>query len=206
MRSLDRWDRVPPDDAAQSDLELLRAVAAGDSHAFLAVYDRYNRLAFGLAYRVLGEAASAEEAVQDAFLQVWNRAAAFEDRGDASVRGWLLTIVHHRAIDTHRRSARHTERTTTLDERLELRALGGTWEDVAKRLTAEEMQAALDDLPQDQRHAIELAYFGGLSQREIAEQEAMPLGTVKGRTRLGLNKLRTLLTLAETEPPASSER
>ena len=197
---------MPPDFTAQSDLEVLQAVAAGDSLAFMALYDRYNRLAFGLAYRVLGEATAAEEAVQDAFMQVWNRATSFEDRGDANVRGWLLTIVHHRSIDIHRRSARHGERTTTLDERLELRALGGTWEDVSRRLTNEDLRAALDDLPEDQRHAIELAYFGGLTQKEIAEREAMPLGTVKGRMRLGLNKLRTLLTLAETDPPAPSER
>ena len=135
---------MPPDFAAQSDLELLRAVAAGDSLAFMALYDRYSRLAFGLAYRVLGEATAAEEAVQDAFMQIWSRAATFEDRGDANVRGWMLTIVHHRAIDTHRRSARHSERTTTLDERLELRALGGTWEDVSRRLANEDMRAALD--------------------------------------------------------------
>lgn len=197
---------VRSDHISRSDLELLRAAAAGDSRAFMALYDRYNRLAFGLVYRVLGEAASAEEVVQDAFLQVWHRAATFEDRGDANVRGWLLTIVHHRAIDTQRRAARHTERTTTLDERLELRALGGTWEDVAARLTAEEMRTALDDLPQDQRRAIELAYFGGLTQREIADREAMPLGTVKGRMRLGLNKLRTLLTVADNDSRAPSER
>ncbi|MDQ4044099.1 MAG: sigma-70 family RNA polymerase sigma factor [Chloroflexota bacterium] len=197
---------MPPDYAAQSDVELLRAAASNDSDAFMALYDRYNRVAFGLAYRVLGEASAAEEAVQDAFMQVWNRAGTFEDRGDANVRGWLLTIVHHRAIDTRRRSIRHDERSITLDDRLQLRAVGGTWEDVAKRLTTEEMRAALDDLPDDQRRAIEMAYFRGLSQREIAERESMPLGTVKGRMRLGLNKLRTLLTLAETDPAATSER
>lgn len=172
----------------------------------MALYERYSRLAFGLAYRILGDAASAEEAVQDAFMQVWDRAATFEDRGDANVRGWLMTIVHHRAIDTYRRSSRHTERMSTLDDHLELRALGGTWEDVSQRLTAEEMRNALNDLPEDQRRAIELAYFEGYSHREIADREAMPLGTVKGRMRLGLNKLRTLLTLAEAEKPAPSER
>lgn len=197
---------MPPDYGAQSDLVLLRAAAGGDSGAFMALYDRHSRFAFGLAYRVLGEASIAEEAVQDAFMQVWNRAATFEDRGDANVRGWLLTIVHHRAIDAHRRVARHSDRTTTLDDRLDLRAIGGTWEDVSARLTAEEMREALDDLPEDQRRAIELAYFGGLTQREIADRESMPLGTVKGRMRLGLNKLRTLLTVAENDSRAPSER
>lgn len=197
---------MPTNDAAPSDLELLRATARGDNQAFMALYDRYARLAFGLAYRVLADAPSAEEAVQDAFMQVWNRAATFEDRGDANVRGWLLTIVHHRAIDVHRRAARHTEQSVTLDDRLELRALGGTWDEVARHLTTEEMRAALNDLPDDQRRTIEFAYFGGLTHQEIADHEAMPLGTVKGRMRLGLNKLRTLLTQAENDPPAASER
>jgi RNA polymerase sigma-70 factor, ECF subfamily len=190
---------------AQTEVELLRAVAGGDSQAFMTLYDLYNRLAFGLAYRVLGDAASAEEAVQDAFMQVWGRAASFEDRGSANVRGWLLTIVHHRAIDTLRRSSRHDQRTTTLDEHLELRALGDTWDDVARQMTTDEVRLALDELPDDQRRAIELAYFGGLSQREIAERETTPLGTVKGRMRLGLNKLRTVLTVAETDPPSRFE-
>ncbi len=197
---------MPAEHGAQTDVELLRAVAGGDSQAFIALYDLYNRLAFGLAYRVLGDAASAEEAVQDAFMQVWGRADSFEDRGSANVRGWLLTIVHHRAIDTQRRSSRHSQRTTTLDEHLELRALGDTWDDVAQQLTTDEIRLALDDLPDDQRRAIELAYFGGLSQREIAEREAAPLGTVKGRMRLGLNKLRTVLTVAETNPHSGFER
>jgi RNA polymerase sigma-70 factor (ECF subfamily) len=190
---------LPPEHAAQSDVDLLRAVAAGDGDAFMALYDRHSRIAFGLAYRILNDAASAEETVQDALMQVWNRAATFEDRGDGNVRGWLLTIVHHRAIDAQRRLSRHNQRTTTLDDRLELRAFGDTWDDVSRRLTAEEMREALDNLPGDQRKAIELAYFGGLTQREIADQEAMPLGTVKGRMRLALNKLRTVLSTAERD-------
>lgn len=190
---------MPPDFASHSDLELLRAIAGGDTSAFMALYDRYNRLAFGLAYRIHGEAASAEEVVQDAFMQVWNRAAGFEDRGDANVRGWLLTIVHHRAIDTHRRTARHSEHTTTLDERLELRALGDVWDDVSRRLDQDDIREALSTLPDDQRRAIELGYFAGLTQREIADQEDIPLGTIKGRMRLGLNKLRTVLTVTDQQ-------
>jgi RNA polymerase sigma-70 factor, ECF subfamily len=171
----------------------------------MTLYDLYNRLAFGLAYRILGDAASAEEAVQDAFMQVWTRAGSFEDRGSANVRGWLLTIVHHRAIDTLRRSSRHDQRAATLDDHLELRALGDTWDDVAQQLTTDEIRQALGELPDDQRRAIELAYFGGLTQREIADQEATPLGTVKGRMRLGLNKLRTVLTVAESNPHSRFE-
>ena len=186
---------MPADLAAHSDLALLRAVAAGDSEAFMAIYDRYRRLAFGLAFRVLNDPSSAEEVVQDAFMQVWSRAGTFDSTGSANVRGWLLTIVHHRAIDTWRRTHRHDDRSVTLDEELELRSLADTWEDVDRRLTQEEMRQALDGLPDDQRRAIELAYFGGLSQSEIAAREDTPLGTVKGRMRLGLNKLRTTLTV-----------
>jgi RNA polymerase sigma-70 factor (ECF subfamily) len=197
---------LPPDHAAQSDLELMQAVTTGDNAAFMALYDRYNRIAFGLAYRILGNAGPAEEAVQDAFMQVWNRAATWQDRGEGSVRSWLLAIVHHRAIDTYRRSARHDQRSVNLDDHLELRALGEVWEDVDRRLTAEEVRSALDTLPHDQRQAIDLAYFGGLSQSEIAEQEEIPLGTVKGRMRLGLSKLRTALTMAERDATSGSGR
>ncbi len=197
---------MPPDHAGQSDLELMQAVTTGDNAAFMALYDRYNRIAFGLAYRILGNAGAAEEAVQDAFMQVWNRAGTWQDRGEGSARSWLLSIVHHRAIDTHRRSARHDRRSVNLDDHLDLRALGEVWEDVDQRLTAEEVRSALDTLPHDQRQAIDLAYFGGLSQSEISEQEDVPLGTVKGRMRLGLSKLRTALTMAERDATSGSGR
>lgn len=165
----------------------------------MAMYDRYRRVAFGLAYRVLDDPSSAEEVVQDAFMQVWRRAEQFDSSGSANVRGWLLTIVHHRAVDIWRRTHRHDDRSVTLDEELELRSLADTWEDVDRHLTQEEVRQALDDLPDDQRRAIELAYFGGLTQREIAAREDAPLGTVKGRMRLGLNKLRTTLaTMGES--------
>lgn len=161
----------------------------------MAIYDRYRRLAFGLAYRVLDDPSSAEEVVQDAFMQVWSRAGTFDSSGNANVRGWLMTIVHHRAIDTWRRAHRHEVRSVTLDEELELRSLADTWADVDRLLTQEEMRQALDTLPDDQRRAVELAYFGGMTQSEIAAQEDTPLGTIKGRMRLGLNKLRTTLTI-----------
>lgn len=186
---------MPADFAVHSDLDVLRAVATGDGEAFIAIYDRYSRLAFGLAYRVLADPSSAEEVVQDAFMQVWTRASAFDASGSANVRGWLMTIVHHRAIDTWRRTHRHDDRAVTLDEELELRSLADTWEDVDRRLGQEEMREALDGLPDDQRRAIEMAYFGGFTQGEIAAREGAPLGTVKGRIRLGLNKLRTTLTV-----------
>jgi RNA polymerase sigma-70 factor, ECF subfamily len=201
----DRWTRLRSDRAAPSDTDLLRAVAAGDSAAFMAVYDRYSRVAFGLAYRILGDPSAAEEAVQDAFMQVWNRAGSFDYRGSANVRGWLLTIVHHRAIDAYRRSHQRDKMLVTLDEHLELRASADTWEDVSQRITQEEMREALETLPDDQRRAVELAYFSGLSQSEIAAREGMPLGTVKGRLRLGLNKLRTALAVSGQQKSPSSQ-
>lgn len=165
----------------------------------MSLYDRYSRIAFGLAYRILGDQHRAEEVVQDAFMQVWNRADGFDFNKSGNVRGWTLTIVHHRAIDTHRRNHRHDHKATTLDDHLDLRSAADTWEDVAARLTREDMQEALQSLPLDQRRAVELAYFGGLTQSEIAAQEETPLGTVKGRLRLGLNKLRTVLASNEGE-------
>lgn len=191
--------------AAQSDIDLLRAVAGGDSDAFMAIYDRYNRIAFGLAWRILGNAQTAEEVVQDAFMQVWHRAEGFDFSGSANVRGWILTIVHHRAIDGYRRHQRHDQRAVSLDDHLEMRSIGDTWDDVARILEEDEVREALDTLPEDQRRTVELAYFTGLSQREIAEREDAPLGTVKGRLRLGLNRLRTALTVAGQDASRSRQ-
>jgi RNA polymerase sigma-70 factor (ECF subfamily) len=188
--------------AATADVELLRAVAAGDSQAFMAIYDRYNRIAFGLAYRILGEPQAAEEVVQDAFMQVWTRAGSFDFSAAANVRGWILTIVHHRAIDTYRRSRRPDRQSVALDDHLELRSMADTAEEVARMLTREEVIEAVDGLPDDQRRAVELAYFSGLTQREIADREGTPLGTVKGRLRLGMNKLRTVLAMADQHDPS----
>ncbi len=185
--------------AAQSDTDLLRAVIARDADAFMVLYDRYHRLAFGLAYRMLDDPPRAEEAVQDAFMQVWSRSSSFDFDKSGNVRGWLMTIVHHRAIDLHRRHGRHEGQAVPLDDHLDLRSQADVWEDVSRTLTQAAMREAMDTLPDDQRRAIELAYFGGLSQTEIARREQMPLGTVKGRMRLGLNKLRTVLTSFDQE-------
>lgn len=200
-----RWARLTSNPIAQSDTDLLRAVIARDADAFVALYDRYHRLAFGLAYRMLDDPPRAEEAVQDAFMQVWNRAETFDFEKSGNVRGWVMTIVHHRAIDLHRRHGRHDTQSVSLDDHLELRAKADIWADVSRTLTQEEMREAMDTLPDDQRRAIELAYFGGLTQTEIARREELPLGTVKGRLRLGLNRLRTVLTSFDQEQ-ATSDR
>lgn len=177
------------------DDQLIAAVARGDHPALLALYDRYGRMAYGLAYRILGEAGAAEEAVQDAYLRVWRRAATF-DPSRGGVRSWLLTIVHHCAIDLLRRRAGAPPVVAGLDEVAERQAVPDAWSDVAGRLDREQVRAAVAALPVDQRRAIELAFFDGLTHREIAERDGLPLGTVKGRMRLGLRRLHGLL--AET--------
>lgn len=185
-------------DPAISDDELIAAIAHGDHPALLALYDRHGRLGYGLAYRMLGESGAAEEAVQDAFLRVWRRAATF-DAARGSVRSWLMTIVHHCAIDLHRKRAGAPNVVAGLDDIAEQTPAPDAWSEVASKLDREQVRAAVATLPPEQRRAIELAYFDGLTHREIAERDGLPLGTVKGRLRLGLQRLYTALA----EPGAS---
>jgi RNA polymerase sigma-70 factor (ECF subfamily) len=184
-------------DPAADDNELIAAVARGEHPALLALYDRHGRVAYGLAYRILGEAGAAEEAVQDAFLRVWRRAATF-DASRGAVRAWMLTIVHHCAIDLLRRRAGAPPVVAGLDEIVERRSVPDAWHEVAERLDQEKVRTAVATLPGEQRRAIEMAYFEGLTHREIADRDGLPLGTVKGRLRLGLRRLHGLL--AETAP------
>ena len=177
-----------------ADDELIAALARGDHGALLTLYDRYGRIAYGLAYRVLGDPGAAEEAVQDAFLRVWRRAATFDPaRARGAVRAWLLTIVHHCAIDLLRRRAGAPAVVAGLDEIAERQAVPDAWSDVSGRLDQERVRSAVATLPGEQRRAIELAFFDGLTHREIAERDGLPLGTVKGRLRLGLRRLYSLL-------------
>ena len=179
------------------DNELIVAVAHGDHAALLALYDRHGRVAYGLAYRVLDDAGAAEEAVQDAFLRVWRRAATF-DPAKGAVRGWLLTIAHHCAIDLLRRRAGSPPVVASLDDVAERSAVPDAWSDVVERMEGERVRTAVATLPGEQRRAIEMAFFDGLTHREIAERDGLPLGTVKGRLRLGLRRLSGLL--AESTP------
>ena len=176
-----------------SDEELLAAVGRRDEAAVAALYDRYGRLAFGLAYRILGDQGAAEDVVQDAFLSVWRRAASFQP-GRGSVRTWLLSIVHHRAIDRLRGTAGRARRDTALEEVDRVVALDDPWRDVELTLQRDVLKKGLATLPEEQRRTIELAYFGGYTQTEIAGAMGVPVGTVKGRMRIGLQKLRALLS------------
>jgi RNA polymerase sigma-70 factor (ECF subfamily) len=171
------------------DTDLIQGIAERESQALMQLYDRYNRLCFAVAYRIVNDASLAEEVVQDAFLQVWNRASTFDVERGRNVRAWLLTIVHHRSIDFRRRNHDRQVPQVSLDDVDNLLSAPDVWKDVSANLTRDQMRAAIDTLPAEQRRTIELAYFEGLSHGEIAERESIPLGTIKGRLRLGLKKL-----------------
>lgn len=173
-----------------ADEDLIDRICAGEARAFEVLYERHAKVAYSLAYRMMGAAGPAEDVTQEAFLSAW-RAGRNYSSARGTVRTWLLSIVHHRAIDALRRSARHGRRRSDDDsvwERLE--APGRTEEEVADRQQASLIQSLLDELPPDQRRAIDLAYFGGFTHVEIADILEIPVGTVKGRMRLGLEKLR----------------
>lgn len=178
----------------RDDGELIQAISDRDKIAVMQLYDRYGRLAFALAYRIVGDPSLAEEVVQDAFLQVWNRAETFDLARGNNVRGWLMTIVHNRSIDVRRRDLDRRPPAIALDDVSDRLSVPDVWGDVAANLDRDQMRAAIDTLPRDQRRTIELAFFEGLTHGEIAERENTPLGTVKGRLRLGLGKLRTVLS------------
>jgi RNA polymerase sigma-70 factor (ECF subfamily) len=180
--------------AMLADEDLMLRVREGDAVAFGAVYDRHSTAAFSLAYRMCGKRSAAEDVVQEAFLSLW-RASARYDARRGSVRTFVLGIVHNRAIDALRRSTVHDARRAS-DEGIEERfaAADRTDAEVARRDQAAEVRSALGQLPADQQKVIELAYFGGFTHTEIAEMIETPLGTVKGRMRLGLEKLRATLS------------
>lgn len=181
-----------------ADEELMRLVASADPGAFEIVYDRHAQAVYGLAYRIAGSRALADDICQEAFLALWRSAERYDARL-GSVRSWLLTITHHRAIDQLRRATRHEERRAS-DEGVAERvaAPDATDEEALRRHEAETTRTLLDDLPEDQRRVIELAFYSGYSHSEIAGLLALPLGTVKGRMRLGLEKLHTQLTTGGT--------
>ena len=175
-----------------SDEALVALVARGDDTAIAELYDRVGRMAYGLAYRVLRDARLAEDAVQEGFLAVWRTAAAFSaERAKAST--WILTLVHRRAVDMVRREQRR--RTEPLDDtgQHEQRGEPSAEEAAWLHFDRTRVQDALKHLPDTQREAIELAYYGGFSQSELAERLGLPLGTIKSRMFAGLARLRELL-------------
>lgn len=183
-----------------ADEDLMQLVQRAEASAFEVVYDRHAGAAFSLAYRMCGARQVAEEVVQEAFLSIWRSGARYDQRR-GSVRTWVLGITHHRAIDVLRRGVvqdRHRASDEGIEERFEARER--TDAEVARRAEALEIRGALDVLPDEQRRAIELAYYGGFTQSEIAEMLGVPIGTVKGRMRLGMEKMRDRLAPAEVLP------
>jgi RNA polymerase sigma-70 factor, ECF subfamily len=167
-------------------------LAGGDLGALDLLYEQYGAMAFSIAYRITGDRSAAEDVVQDAFLGAWRNAGRYADaRG--TVRTWLLSIVHHRAIDAIRRRRPTVELPDSEAALPDALTLPDAWGDVSLRLDREAVLVALTRISDVQREAIELAYFGGLTQTEIAERTGVPLGTVKGRLRLGLQGLRAAL-------------
>jgi RNA polymerase sigma-70 factor (ECF subfamily) len=176
-----------------ADEELMELVAANDADAFEVVLERHADAAFSLAYRICGRRSVAEDIAQESFLAVWRSGTRY-DRTRGSVRTWTLGIVHNRAVDALRRSGAHDRRRAS-DEGIEetLEAPERTETQAIDNATSLEIRDALDELPDEQRRVIELAYFGGFTHVEIASMIGTPVGTVKGRMRLGLQKLRTQL-------------
>jgi RNA polymerase sigma-70 factor, ECF subfamily len=178
------------------DEDLMTLVDAKDPAAFEVFYDRHGGAAYSLAHRIVGDPGAAEDVTQEAFLSIWRSRARY-DAARGSVRAWALGIVRNRAIDSLRRAARPAPKLDLDDEfTLETQPAGELTDvEAIRRETARRVRVALGSLPRDQSRVIELAYFGGFSHSEIANMLGKPLGTIKGRMRLGLEKIRT--TLAE---------
>jgi RNA polymerase sigma-70 factor (ECF subfamily) len=176
----------------RGDAALLERVLGRDTAAFELLYDRHSGAAYALAQRILGDAGAAEEVVQDAFLSVWRRAESYgEKRG--TVRAWLLSIVHHRAIDRVRSRTSREDRQETLEDAVLPPDPADTFDQARQSLEGQQVREALQQLPLDQQRSIALAYFGGYTHDEIARHLGLPLGTVKGRLRIGLQKMRAYL-------------
>jgi RNA polymerase sigma-70 factor, ECF subfamily len=182
----------------RSDEQLLTALAQRDLSALEELYDRYSKVAYSLAYRIVGDRGTAEDVVQDAFLSIWRQAATFR-RERGAVRTWLMSIVHHRSIDRLRSAATAgvTVPYDELPEDKEETSKPSIWQQAWNNVRGDVVRRALDRLPVEQKKSIELAYFSGYTQSEIASLMGVPLGTVKGRMRIGLQKLRSMLLAQE---------
>jgi len=176
-----------------ADEELMHLVGDGDADAFELLYDRHGTAAFSLAYRILGHRGAAEDATQEAFVSIWKSRERYEAvRG--SVRNWVLSIVHRRAIDGIRRESVRPQADMAVEDVQErTEAPERTEAEVVRRDEARTVHAAIRSLPADQSRVIHLAYFGGFTHTEIASMLDAPVGTVKGRMRLGLQKMREQL-------------
>jgi len=204
-RPLDGQERAHPGvgavrpEAVQrlADDELMTLVQRRDPVAFEVFYDRQAGAAFSLAYRMVGDRAAAEDVVQESFLSIWRSRARY-DSARGGVRAWTLSVVRNRAIDALRRGSLPSRRLDSDDDEVLAEQPAGerTEVEALRRETARELRGALAELPEEQSRVIELAFFGGFTHSEIARMLGMPLGTVKGRLRLGLEKVRASLAEA----------
>lgn len=180
------------DASLREDAELVADVAVGDEAALEALYQRYGGACYRLSRRILDDAQLAEDVVQQVFLALWQGGGY--DRSRGAVSTWLMSITHHKAVDALRREAGRRKRLADDQELVEVEATGPGPADAAwTRLRADRTRAALRGLPPEQREVLLLAYYGGYTQREIADMTGLPLGTVKSRTLLAMQRLRTRL-------------
>jgi RNA polymerase sigma factor (sigma-70 family) len=190
----------PPHD----DALLAQRIRSGDRTALGELYDRYASLALATALRVVADRQLAEDLVHDAFVATWQKIERFDpERG--SLRAWLLTIVRNRALDRVRGMRASIEVGAADDQSLLRSGANPTWEEAIARRSAAQLRGALEELPSEQREAIELAYFGGRTYREIAVLTGVPLGTANGRLRLALAKLRDALSMTDAAPSGTDE-
>jgi RNA polymerase sigma-70 factor (ECF subfamily) len=184
---------TPPEKPVMTtDERAVELISQGSPEGMELLYDRYGSLAYAVALRILRDEGAAEDVVQEAFLSIWRGAASYRpDRG--GVRSWLCTVVRNRSIDRTRGRAGRSRQELPIDHVAADASPSDTWNEVVAELDREHIRRALDALTAEQRTTIELAYFGGLSQSEISERMQVPLGTVKGRTRLALRTLRGAL-------------
>jgi RNA polymerase sigma-70 factor (ECF subfamily) len=187
-------DDAPERNIYSEDGDLAAGLRRRERLAMEVLYDRLSRQAFGLAYRIMGDGPSAEDVVQEAFLTVWRQAERI-DTARGKLNSFVLTLVHHKAIDALRARRGQVSRQVPVDV-MEIEKSGAdVSERVLQSLSRDEVRGALAALPGDQRRAIEMAYYEGLTHVEIAEALALPLGTVKSRLRLGLEKMKAVLRI-----------
>lgn len=183
-----------------TDEDLVASVEAVDSNAFSVLYDRHSRAAYSLAYRMMGERQAAEDLVQEVFLRIWRSASSYRpDRG--SVRTWVLSIVHHRGIDQIRSTASRRRMQDKVEASAPMSQPSEAFAETWRNSQREQVREALKTLPAEQLKILELAYFSGYTHAEIAELLDLPLGTVKGRMRLGLKKIRDYFSVRNMAVP-----
>jgi len=184
------------------DEELIRSILEGKSNALGELYDRYGRLVYSLAFQVVGDSATAEEVSQEVFLQIWNKAGTYQAQ-QGKVITWLTSVARHKAIDSLRRKGARPEGHQVefeSDDESDLVDPIGVEEQVVLSQRSQAVRRAISHLPPDQKKALAMAYFKGMTQQEVADAIGEPLGTVKTRIRLGMLKLRQFLEGENSQP------